>query len=183
MWTFVRDRTAQFYIVKFADLLQHHLTRNPAWDAGKFRLLCAALSHRSYISFRGKKLDIPLYSVVYSRSLKKVCFLMLRPTDLQDNFSKAPMAAREQHVLQTRPDQAQHNIARQQDRERILDHSRISPNENAEPNENRVDDRQGSQRDPKRKPRRPRPSVKDSKSEEVRPRLDLNKALLIDITI
>ena len=108
---------------------------------------------------------------------------MLRPTDLQDNFSKAPMAAREQHVLQTRPDQAQHNIARQQDRERVLDHSRISPNENAEPNENRVDDRQGSQRDPKHKHRRPPPSVKDSKSEEVKPQLDLNKAQLIDITV
>ena len=107
---------------------------------------------------------------------------MLRPTDLQDNFSKAPMAAREQHVQQTRPDQAQHNIARQQDQERVLDNSRIRPKENAEPSENRVDDRQESQGDPKRKPRRPPPS-KNSRSEEAKPQLDLNKAQLIDIII
>lgn len=108
---------------------------------------------------------------------------MLRPTDLQDNFSKAPMAAREQHVQQTRPDQAQHNIARQQDQERVLDNSRISPKENAEPSENRVDDRQGSQGNPKRKPRRPPPSVKEGGREEAKPQLDLNKAQLIDIIV
>ena len=92
------------------------------------------------------------------------------------------MAAREQHVLQTRPDQAQHNIARQQDQERVLDNSRIRPKENAEPSENRVDDRQESQGNSKRKQRRPSPS-KNSRSEKENPQLDLNKAQLIDIII
>lgn len=108
---------------------------------------------------------------------------MLRPTDLQDNFSKAPMAAREQHVLQTRPDQAQHNVARQQDQERVLDHSRIRANESADPGENRVDDRAKNQGEQKKKPRRSPPPTKEHGNEEVKPQPRLRGAQLIDITI
>ncbi|MGB0605629.1 MAG: hypothetical protein ACPGRY_11770 [Candidatus Latescibacterota bacterium] len=108
---------------------------------------------------------------------------MLRPTDLQDNFSKAPMAAREQHVQQTRPDQAQHNIARQQDQERVLDHSRIRSNENAEPSENRVDDRAKKQEESKRKPRKSPPPVEEQDNEGVKPQPRIGGAQLIDITI
>ena len=93
------------------------------------------------------------------------------------------MAAREQHVQQTRPDQTQHNIARQQDQERVLDHSRIRSNENAEPSENRVDDRAKKQEESKRKPRKSPPPVEDQDDEGVKPQPRIGGAQLIDITI
>ena len=65
---------------------------------------------------------------------------MLRPLDLQDNFSKAPLAAREQHIQQIRGEVTQHNLAQQRDQEHILDHSRIRETDETDETENRVDD-------------------------------------------
>ena len=71
---------------------------------------------------------------------------MVQPVALQDNLSKAPLAAREQHVQQTAPEVAQQATARQVAQEQILDHSRTRPTEEMEPDENRVYDRErGSQ--------------------------------------
>ena len=79
---------------------------------------------------------------------------MLRPLDLQDNFSKAPLVAREQHIQQSRPEVTQYNLAQQFDQERVLDHSRIR--ESAEPDEaeNRVDDHDRQPGDQRRRRRR-----------------------------
>ncbi len=66
----------------------------------------------------------------------------MRPVDLQDNLSKAPFAAREQHVQQTAPEVAQRHVARELAQEQILDHSRTRPTEQADPAENRVYDRE-----------------------------------------
>lgn len=106
---------------------------------------------------------------------------MIRPIDLQDNFSKAPMAAREQHLQQTRPELAQHNIARQQDQDHILDHSRVRPGEDADASENRLDDHEGNQRQGKR--RQPKTGTATPKDDEqAPPRPQLKGALYIDVT-
>jgi hypothetical protein len=108
---------------------------------------------------------------------------MLRPTDLQDNFSKAPMAAREQHVMQTRPEQAQHNLARQQDQEHVLDHSRIRPNDGADASENRVDDREKNKQNPARRVRQASSSQETEDGDAAPPRPSINSAKFIDITV
>ena len=64
---------------------------------------------------------------------------MLRPMDLQDNFSKAPLVAREQNIQQLRPTITQHNLAQQADQEHIHDHSRIRESDEADEAQNRVD--------------------------------------------
>jgi len=56
----------------------------------------------------------------------------MRPVDLQDNFSKAPLAAREQHIQQTRADQAQYQAARQQGKTHAADQRRVKANEKLE---------------------------------------------------
>jgi len=56
----------------------------------------------------------------------------MRPVDLQDNFSKAPLAAREQHIQQTRADNAQYQAAQQQGKEHVTDQRRVKANENVE---------------------------------------------------
>lgn len=52
---------------------------------------------------------------------------MVRAVDLQDNYSKAPLAARLQHIQQTRADLMQFQLNRQAAQEHILEHSRTLP--------------------------------------------------------
>ena len=66
---------------------------------------------------------------------------MVKPVDIQDNLSKAPLVAREQHVLQTTPETVQRQLAQVSAQEQILDHSRVRPTEQEEPAEMRVYDR------------------------------------------
>lgn len=54
---------------------------------------------------------------------------MVRPVDLQDNFSKAPIASSLQHIQQTSPEVAQRQAAQQLAQQHILDHSRTRPAE------------------------------------------------------
>lgn len=108
---------------------------------------------------------------------------MIRPIDLQDNFSKAPMAAREQHLQQTRPEMAQHNIARQQDQDHILDHSRVRPGENADASENRLDDHEGSQQRGQQRRQHTDAAAAPKDSEQPPPRPQLKGALYIDVTV
>ena len=65
---------------------------------------------------------------------------MLRPLDLQDNFSKAPLAAREQNLQQIRPEVTQHNLTQQLDQENARNQSRIRESAEADEVKNRVDD-------------------------------------------
>jgi hypothetical protein len=109
---------------------------------------------------------------------------MIRPIDLQDNYSKAPLAAREQALLQVRPEQTQHNIARQQAQEHVLDHSRIHTAEDADAAENRVDDHEGRQQQQGRRAKKDR-AVTDKKEagDNEAPPPRLNSAHFIDITV
>ncbi|MBD04242.1 MAG: hypothetical protein CME24_07855 [Gemmatimonadetes bacterium] len=63
----------------------------------------------------------------------------MRPIDLQDNLSKAPLASREQQIQQSSPDQAQRNGAMRLADERALDQARPVPTEESGGPENRVD--------------------------------------------
>jgi sRNA-binding protein len=56
----------------------------------------------------------------------------MRPVDLQNNFSKAPLVAREQHVQQTRPDIAQYQASEQQGKDQVRNQRRVKANENTE---------------------------------------------------
>ncbi len=107
---------------------------------------------------------------------------MVRPIDLQDNYSKAPLAAREQHLLQVRPEQSQHHIARQQNQEHVLDQSRIRAAEDADAAENRVDDHGGRGQEKRQKKGRTRLKKKDDSANETPP-TRLDGAHFIDITV
>ena len=82
---------------------------------------------------------------------------MLRPLDLQDNFSKAPLAAREQNIQQIRGEVTQHNMAQQMDQEHVLDHSRIRESGEADGAETRVDDHDRQPGEQKRQRRQQHP--------------------------
>ncbi len=106
----------------------------------------------------------------------------IRPIDLQDNLSKAPLAAREQHIQQTRPDQAQHQIARQQNQEHLHDQSRVRASEETDASENRVDDRDRRQEQQRQKRREQQEQkTAQAKAPPLRPMLDSGSH--IDITV
>ena len=65
---------------------------------------------------------------------------MVRPIDLQDNFSKAPLAAREQQIQQASSELAQRHAAREQNDQHALDQERPVPTKESDAAENRVDD-------------------------------------------
>ncbi|HIG54519.1 MAG TPA: hypothetical protein EYQ18_11155 [Candidatus Handelsmanbacteria bacterium] len=94
---------------------------------------------------------------------------MLRPMDLQDNFSKAPLVAREQNIHQLRPTITQHNLAQQAAEEHIHNRSRIRESAEADEAQNRVDDhdRQPGQQQQKK---RQQPDAVETK-ETPRPRI------------
>lgn len=52
---------------------------------------------------------------------------MVRPVDMQDNYSKAPLAGRQNHIQQTSPEIAQQQAAQQQARQHQLDQARPLP--------------------------------------------------------
>ena len=105
---------------------------------------------------------------------------MLRPLDLQDNFSKAPLAAREQHLQQIRPEVTQHNLAQQLDEENARNQSRIRETAETDEVENRVDDhdRQAGDRE-----RRRRQQEDETASPEDRDRTQVGNDGHIDIII
>lgn len=67
---------------------------------------------------------------------------MVRPIDLQDNLSKAPLAGREQQIQQSSADLAQRQLSQALNQEHILDQSRTRPSAATDATENRVDDRE-----------------------------------------
>jgi len=68
----------------------------------------------------------------------------MKPIDLQDSFSKAPLVAREQHIQQSSSEIAQRHLAAEADSERALDRGRPVPTQEVDPQENQVEDRPGS---------------------------------------
>ena len=82
---------------------------------------------------------------------------MVRPVDLQDNFSKAPAASRAQNVQQVNPEMAHRNTTQEMARQQILDQSRTVPAEENGQTLLHPDEQKGEQRrsrqDAKRKPR------------------------------
>ncbi len=63
----------------------------------------------------------------------------MRPIDLQDNFSKAPLASREQQIQQNSAEQGQRGGAMRLDDEHALDQNRTTPTKDTDGAENRVD--------------------------------------------
>ncbi len=54
---------------------------------------------------------------------------MVRPIDLQDNLSKAPLAGRAQHVQQSAPEMAHRHAAQAAAQQQVVDLSRSLPAE------------------------------------------------------
>lgn len=67
---------------------------------------------------------------------------MVRPIHMQDNLSKAPLAGREQQILQSSSDLAQRQLALTLNRQHLLDQSRARPTAASDAADNRVDDRE-----------------------------------------
>ena len=52
---------------------------------------------------------------------------MVRPVDMQDNYSKAPLAGRQQHIQQTSPEITQRQAAQQLVQQHLADQTRPMP--------------------------------------------------------
>ncbi len=52
---------------------------------------------------------------------------MVRPVDMQDNYSKAPLAGRQQHIQQTSPEITQRQAAQQLVQQHLADQARALP--------------------------------------------------------
>ncbi len=65
---------------------------------------------------------------------------MVKSIDLQDNFSKAPLAAREQQIQQANSESGQRHGARALSDQHALDQERAVPTKETDATENRVDD-------------------------------------------
>lgn len=64
----------------------------------------------------------------------------MRPIDLLDNMSKAPLAGREQGIQQASADQGQRHGAQALNREHLLDQTRPTEAEDVDVADNRLDD-------------------------------------------
>ena len=71
---------------------------------------------------------------------------VVRPVDLQDNFSKAPAASRAQNIQQANPEMAHRNTAQEMTQQQVLDQSRTLPAEETDQTKLRPDDQKGEQR-------------------------------------
>ena len=95
----------------------------------------------------------------------------MRPIDLQDNLSKAPLVGREQAVQQASSEIGQRHGARALDQEHALDQTRVRQGEESETAENRVDDDGGRRHgDGRRQGRRQRQDGDGENHAAERPR-------------
>jgi hypothetical protein len=78
----------------------------------------------------------------------------MRPIDLLDNLSKAPLAGREQGIQQANAEFGQRHGAQALERQHRLDQTRTKAGENAEGPDNRVDDHPDDGRGNQRRSRR-----------------------------
>ena len=85
---------------------------------------------------------------------------MVRPVDMQDNYSKAPLAGRQQHIQQTSPEIAQRQAAQQQVQQHLVDQTRPMPAEGRDAVELHLEEeREQEQR--RRRKRQPDPTRED----------------------
>lgn len=94
---------------------------------------------------------------------------MVRPVDMQDNYSKAPLAGRQQHIQQTSPEIAQRQAAQQQVQQHLLDQSRPRPAERRDEVELHLDERQ-EQEQRRRRRRQPDTAPEDDTPPAAQPR-------------
>ncbi|MBI2506078.1 MAG: hypothetical protein HYW07_22920 [Candidatus Latescibacteria bacterium] len=85
---------------------------------------------------------------------------MVRPVDMQDNYSKAPLAGRQQHIQQISPEIAQRQAAQQQAQQHLLDQSRPRPAERRDEVELHLDERRAPEQ--RRRKRRRHPARENS---------------------
>lgn len=85
---------------------------------------------------------------------------MLRPVDMQDNYSKAPLAGRQQHIQQASPEIAQRQAAAQQARQHQLDQTRALPADARDEVQLRAED-QGQREERRRRRRQPAAEQED----------------------
>lgn len=88
---------------------------------------------------------------------------------LQDNLSKAPLAGREQAIVQASADFGQRHGVKELDRQHALDQTRTKAGEDAEGPENRVDDPPDDGRGGQRRRRRSRDDGDGPKQPVERP--------------
>jgi hypothetical protein len=105
---------------------------------------------------------------------------MVRPVDLQDNLSKAPLVSREQHLQQTDPQMAQRQVTRDLTQQHVLDHSRTRETEPHDRVELRHDDRErqrqghdGDQRQPAPEEAPPAAAGEQAGADDPSRRIDL----------
>ena len=91
---------------------------------------------------------------------------MVRPVDLQDNFSKAPAASRAQNVQQVNPEMAHRNTTQEMARQQILDQSRTLPAEESSQPLLQPDEHKGEQRRNRQDAKRNPQEVAEESSEE-----------------
>lgn len=76
---------------------------------------------------------------------------MVRPVEMQDNYSKAPLASRQQHIQQTSPEIAQRLAAQQQAQQHLVDQSRPVPTEGRDEVELHLEEDRDQQQQRRRK--------------------------------
>lgn len=108
----------------------------------------------------------------------------MRPIDLQDNLSKAPLAGREQQIQQASSDLGQRQVAQELAQQHVVDHSRTRAADPRDGPANRVDHRvaddQGGRRR-RRAGKRPAPSGASQTRAAPPPRLPSPTSQQIDL--
>lgn len=85
---------------------------------------------------------------------------MVRPVDMQDNYSKAPLAGRQQHIQQTSPEITQRQAAQQLVQQHLADQAKPLPSAGRDEVELHLDEeREQDQR--RRRKRQPDPTRED----------------------
>ena len=103
---------------------------------------------------------------------------MVRPVDLQDNFSKAPLASRAQQVQQANPEMAQRQGAQELAEQHAQDQARTLPAEEGKAPELHADQRREEL--PQRRRRRERERREETEDESA-PRSKSDDSSFIDI--
>lgn len=94
---------------------------------------------------------------------------MVRPVDMQDNYSKAPLAGRQQHIQQTSPEIAQRQAAQQQVQQHLANQTRPTPAEGRDEVELHLEERREQDRR-RRRQRQPETDPEDDTPPAAQPR-------------
>jgi hypothetical protein len=97
---------------------------------------------------------------------------MVRPVNLQDNFSKAPLASREQHIQQTRPEMAQRQLGQDQANEQVVNQSRPQPTQESGQAQLQASDQDGQPKQDQKQRRRKQGKEKEEDLSKAKPAAD-----------